>query len=421
MSNLKLVVMALASVAVADLALADATLTISDGVTSVGPITSGSGVVQSFTGSFDAAWSVVVVVGETKPALGTAASPSMDLTFELTSQPLSPPHYLTITFSDNNFGPTSTNMLAQLIGHVVGGTGSNITYKTFYDPLNRIGVPTVPISDSGSLTGPSYASSTGSRLNQALYSLTQIVTISGAPGGTSGASYSLDASLGGTSNLIPATVTLANLSQTYDGTAKHVSVNTAPGGLAVNVTYNGSIYAPTIVGNYTVIGTIIDPIYQGSATNTLSILKAAAAVTFGNLSQTYDGTARSVSVTTTPPGLPVNVTYNGSANAPTNAGSYTVIGIVNHPNYQGSATNTLVVRLPVITLDPTIRSDGTFHLSFTFTPGASVTVLTATNPALSLSEWTGLDGITEGPPGQFQFVDPAATSTPQRFYRVRSP
>jgi hypothetical protein len=41
--------------------------------------------------------------------------------------------------------------------------------------------------------------------------------------------------------------------------------------------------------------------------------------------------------------LVVNITYNGSANAPTNAGSYTVIGTINDANYQGSATNTLVI------------------------------------------------------------------------------
>src|SRR5204863_359024 len=66
---------------------------------------------------------------------------------------------------------------------------------------------------------------------------------------------------------------------------------------------------------------------------------AAAAVTLSNLSQTYDGTAKSVSATTTPPGLPVVVTYNGSTNAPTNASSYIVIGTINDQYYQGSSTN----------------------------------------------------------------------------------
>ena len=45
----------------------------------------------------------------------------------------------------------------------------------------------------------------------------------------------------------------------------------------------------------------------------------------------------------------------------------------------------------------------------------------ATNPALPLSNWASLTGLTEISPGQFQFADSQATSTPRRFYRVRSP
>ena len=140
-----------------------------------------------------------------------------------------------------------------------------------------------------------------------------------------------------------ATVTLGNLNPVYDGTGKSVSVTTTPPGLTVNLTYGGSANAPTNAGGYTVIGTVVDNNYAGSTTNTLVISKAAATVTLGNLNQTYDGTAKSVSVTTAPPGLTVNLTYNGSASAPTNAGSYTVIGTVVDNNYAGSATNTLVI------------------------------------------------------------------------------
>ena len=57
----------------------------------------------------------------------------------------------------------------------------------------------------------------------------------------------------------------------------------------MNFTYNGSATAPTNAGSYTVIGTINDANYQGSATNTLVIGQATAAVTLGNLSQTYNG------------------------------------------------------------------------------------------------------------------------------------
>ena len=143
---------------------------------------------------------------------------------------------------------------------------------------------------------------------------------------------------------------MGNLNQSYDGTAKSVTVTTVPPGLTVNLTYNGSPNAPTNAGSYTVVGTVNDANYQGGATNILVIVKAAATVTLGNLVQTYDGTAKSVSVTTAPPGLTVNVTYNGSASAPSNIGSYTVIGTINDLNYEGSATNTLVIRAPCLSV-----------------------------------------------------------------------
>ncbi|HEX9046395.1 MAG TPA: MBG domain-containing protein, partial [Verrucomicrobiae bacterium] len=68
-----------------------------------------------------------------------------------------------------------------------------------------------------------------------------------------------------------ATVTLTNLSQTYDGAAHPVTVNTTPTNLAAIVTYNGSTSAPTNIGSYTVIATVNDANYVGNATNTLVI------------------------------------------------------------------------------------------------------------------------------------------------------
>ncbi|MEI6396055.1 MAG: MBG domain-containing protein, partial [Verrucomicrobiota bacterium] len=152
-----------------------------------------------------------------------------------------------------------------------------------------------------------------------------------------------------------ATVDLSNLRQIYDATAKPVSVTTDPPDAAVSVTYNGGADAPTNAGSYTVVGTITDPSYYGGATNTLVIAPAAATVTLSNLSQIYDGTAKSVSVTTDPPDLAVSVTYNGSASAPTNAGSYAVIAIVTDPNYCG--TNTATAQITGKPLNLTANGD----------------------------------------------------------------
>lgn len=71
--------------------------------------------------------------------------------------------------------------------------------------------------------------------------------------------------------------------------------------------------------------------------------KTAGTVTLSNLSQVHDGTPRTVSATTTPPGLTVALTYDGSPYPPTSVGSYTVVGTINDPNYHGSAINTLAI------------------------------------------------------------------------------
>ncbi|MBW2709396.1 MAG: right-handed parallel beta-helix repeat-containing protein, partial [Deltaproteobacteria bacterium] len=74
-----------------------------------------------------------------------------------------------------------------------------------------------------------------------------------------------------TVNKADATVTLGSLLQLYDGTPKLATATTDPIGLTVNFTYDGSAVAPTAVGSYAVVGTIDDPIYQGSASGTLDI------------------------------------------------------------------------------------------------------------------------------------------------------
>ena len=73
-----------------------------------------------------------------------------------------------------------------------------------------------------------------------------------------------------------ATITLDSLNQTYDGTPRAVKVTTAPAGLAtVNVIYNGSATVPTAAGTYTVVATLDNPSYLGTATATLNVGKGA--------------------------------------------------------------------------------------------------------------------------------------------------
>ena len=140
-----------------------------------------------------------------------------------------------------------------------------------------------------------------------------------------------------------ATVTLGGLSQSYDGNAKSVTATTTPTNLAVITTYNGVTNLPVNAGNYIVAATINSPNYVGSGSGTLVVGKAVGTVTLGNLSQTYNGARRAVTVSTVPAGLPFGVTYNGQTNLPVNAGSHAVVATIDSPNYAGSGTGTLVV------------------------------------------------------------------------------
>ena len=188
-----------------------------------------------------------------------------------------------------------------------------------------------------------------------------------------------------------ATVTLTNLNQIYTGSAISPTVVTVPAGLTVNLTYNGSPNAPTNPGSYTVIGVISDPSYYASATNTL-VINPNATVTLGNLRQAYTGGAISVTAVTAPPGLSVNLTYNGSTNAPTNPGSYIVIGAISTPNYCGIATNTLVITaLTVTPASQMVAVAGTVTLNVPASMATSYqwfkdsrTILGATNSTLTV-------------------------------------
>ena len=98
-------------------------------------------------------------------------------------------------------------------------------------------------------------------------------------------------------------------------------------GTAISGQTNSSLTLNNVTTNNVATYSVIVGGEIGTVTNsaTLTVTKAGANVTLGNLNQIYDGTAKPATATTTPSGLAVNLTYNGSANAPTNAGSYTVI------------------------------------------------------------------------------------------------
>ncbi|MBL9186612.1 MAG: immunoglobulin domain-containing protein [Opitutaceae bacterium] len=186
----------------------------------------------------------------------------------------------------------------------------------------------------------------------------------------------------------PATVALGGLGQIYDGTPRAVTATTSPAGLGVVLTYDGSATAPTNAGSYAVVATIADANYTGSATGALLVAKAAATIAFSNTTQTYDGTPKAVTLTTTPAGIPTSVIYAGSATVPTNAGSYAVAASITDPNYSGSAAGTL-------TIDRSVATVVLANLSQTYDGTPRIATATTTPDGLAVN--LTYDGSTTAP------------------------
>ncbi|NLF42301.1 MAG: hypothetical protein GX587_06365, partial [Bacteroidales bacterium] len=71
-----------------------------------------------------------------------------------------------------------------------------------------------------------------------------------------------------------ASITIGSLSQIYNGSPRAVTITTNPTGLTVDVTYNGESVVPVDAGTYTVVATINEMNYQGTASETLTVNKA---------------------------------------------------------------------------------------------------------------------------------------------------
>lgn len=146
-----------------------------------------------------------------------------------------------------------------------------------------------------------------------------------------------------------AAVIISNVEHEYDGSPKSVSVQTIPLGLAVTVTYDEKKQPPTNAGSYKVYAEIDHRFWQGSNEEVMVIRPAHATISFQNTVHQYNGKQKSVSVTTVPPGLKVNVAYNPTP--PVNAGSYKVEAVIDETNFTGQATGSLVIEKAAVNID----------------------------------------------------------------------
>jgi len=106
---------------------------------------------------------------------------------------------------------------------------------------------------------------------------------------------------------------------------------------------------------------------------------------------TYNGSPQAITASTTPPNLTCQITYNGSVNPPSSAGTYRVTATVTDPSYAGSASTTLTI----LRGTPTIISN----------PVASAITF-----GQSLSD-SVLSGGEANVPGEFRFKTPLPNIT----------
>ncbi len=180
-----------------------------------------------------------------------------------------------ITYTPADFTITARPVLA-------GGTraydGTAAANHTILDVTNKVGSDAVDfVSGSGTLAGAEVG----------VWAITSFGTL--ALGGAQAANYTLTGASGAVEiTQAPATVTLSNLAQVYNGAARVVGVTTVPAGLSYSLTYAGNAWAPTNAGSYQVIALVTDGNYAGGATGTLVVSRLP--VKAGG-TRVYDGTA----------------------------------------------------------------------------------------------------------------------------------
>ncbi len=167
---------------------------------------------------------------------------------------------------------------------------------------------------------------------------------------------------------------------TASGNPVTFAVTSGPGSLAgttLTITGAGTVVvtaSQAASADYTAAADVPRSITVGKATATVTLVAAS-------LSATYDGTPKAAAVTTAPAGLTVNVTYAGSATAPTSAGTYAVVATVSDANHQGSASGSLSIARATqsVAFNPPATKtygDAAFDLAPFATGGASGTAVT---------------------------------------------
>jgi len=200
-----------------------------------------------------------------------------------------------------------------------------------------------------------------------------------------------------------ATVTLSSLNQTYTGSPVTATATTNPAGLAVNLTYNGSTTPRTTVNSYTVVATISDPDYQGSAAGTLLISKATPAISWATPASMVYGTALDAAQLNATASVPGTFSYSAAAGTVLGEGTHTLTATFTPTDAADYTTATQTVALTVTSATLQVTANNATKVYGTVNPTISGTVTGAQNGD-SFTESFSTSAVTSSPVGSYAIV-----------------
>lgn len=315
------------------------------------------------------------------------------------NEPLSPPLTFTYNGQPSAIEGGGYNVVANFAGNVNYAPGSATATLTI-TPV----APTVTVNSASVVYNGQARSVTGDVIG---VDGTSVGTpdLTYTPGNPSNVgTYAVLGSFAGNNNYTPATgsgsltidpaapsVTVTDVAATFDGgphpaTVIVSGINGDVPGIAA-VTYNGDSAMPVNAGTYAVAATFeaTGNYAAASGSGIVSIAKATPSVEVTPATVTYDANPHAVTATAkgingVVLGTPQSITYDGSAIAPTDVGTYAVVAAFDETqNYvasTGQGTLTIAAAAPIVTVpNVSVAYDGNAHAAGGSVIGAGGQVL----------------------------------------------